>query len=373
MILIVKGGKTMVKQRNTINYLNPYIPGKPISEVKREFGLDKVIKLASNENPLGSSPKATEAVAKWAANMAIYPDGNCTELRNALAKKLNLKPEQFLFGAGTDQILELIAQTFVNPEDNTISAHPSFSRYETVTRIMDGEFITVPLDKDYRFDLDGILSHVGKKTRIVWICNPNNPTGTIITSKELDCFLEKIPRDVLVVLDEAYYEYARGGDYPESLNLLDKYDNIIILRTFSKIYGLAGLRIGYAISNEDTIGYINRVRGPFNVNAAAQLAAVAALEDQDFLMKSLENNNKGKQYLYKAFDEMGLDYIPTYTNFIMVNVKTDSKQLFVDLLKKGVIIRSGDIFGMDNWIRVTIGTLEENEIFIQALKEVLNN
>ena len=361
----------MVQHRNTVNYLKPYIPGKPISEVKRELGLDKVIKLASNENPLGCSPKATEAVTKWASNMAIYPDGNCTELRNALAEKLDLKPGQFLFGAGTDQILELIAQTFVNPGDNTISAHPSFSRYETVTQIMDGKLIKVPLDKNYRLDLEGFLNHIDEKTRIVWICNPNNPTGTIITSQELDSFLEKLPKDILVVLDEAYYEYARGGDYPESLELLDKYNNIIILRTFSKIYGLAGLRIGYAISNEDTIGYINRVRGPFNVNAGAQLAAVAALEDQDFLAKSLESNNKGKHYLYKAFDEMGLDYIPTHTNFIMVNVRTDSNQLFAELLEKGVIIRSGDIFGMDDWIRVTIGSPEENEIFIQALKEVL--
>ncbi len=269
----------MVLQRNTVNYLKPYIPGKPISEVKRELGLDKVIKLASNENPLGCSPKATEAVTKWAENMAIYPDGNCTDLRNALAKKLKLKPTQFLFGAGTDQILEIIAATFINPGDKTITGHPSFSRYETVTQIMDGELIQVSLTHDYRFDLNSILNNIDEKTRIVWICNPNNPTGTIITAQELNSFLEKISKEILVVLDEAYYEYAKGGDYPESLELLDSYDNIIILRTFSKIYGLAGLRVGYAISNENIIEYLNRVRGPFNVNGAAQVAAIAALED----------------------------------------------------------------------------------------------
>lgn len=363
----------MIKQRNTVNSLNPYIPGKPISEVKRELGLDKVIKLASNENPLGCSPKATEAVRKWATNMAIYPDGNCTDLRNALAEKLGLNPAQFLFGAGTDQILEIISQTFINPGDNAIAGHPSFSRYETVTRIMDGELIELPLTDDYRLNLDSFLEHVGEKTKVVWLCNPNNPTGTIITAKELRTFLEKLPREILVVLDEAYYEYARGGDYPESLKLLDEFDNIIILRTFSKIYGLAGLRIGYAISNEDIIGYLNRVRGPFNANAASQVAAKAALEDQEFLDRTLENNSRGKEYLYKAFEEMGLPYIPTHANFIMVNVKTDSTKLFADLLKKGVIVRSGDIFGMDEWLRVTIGTPEENEFFIRSLEEVLNN
>lgn len=364
----------MIKQRNTINRLNPYIPGKPITEVKRELGLDKVIKLASNENPLGCSPKATQAVKEWAANMAIYPDGNCTELRDALSKKYGIKSSQLLFGAGTDQILELIAQTFVNPGDNTIAWHPSFSRYETVTRVMDGEFIKIPLTGDHCLDLDRGLEQINEKTRIIWLCNPNNPTGTIITAQQLRAFLDKVSKDILVVLDEAYYEFAKEArnDYPESLDLLNEFDNIIILRTFSKVYGLAGLRIGYAISNEKTIGYINRVRGPFNTNAGSQIAAAAALKDHQFLNKTLENNNKGKQYLYTAFEEMELSYIPTCTNFMMVNVKTDSKQLFADLLKKGVIIRSGDIFGMDDWIRVTIGTPEENELFIKALKEVVN-
>lgn len=362
----------MVKHRKTVETLEPYRPGKPISEVKRELGLTDVIKLASNENPLGCSPKAVEAIIKWTQEASIYPDGNCTELKNALAKRFNLEPGQFLFGAGSDQILEIIAQTYINPGDTTITCWPSFSRYEAVTRIMDGKMIKVPLTQDYRFDLNGILNSISETTRIIWICNPNNPTGTIITAEEQKAFLEKVPKDVLVVLDEAYYEYARGENYPESIELLDRYHNVIILRTFSKAYGLAGLRIGYAISSKETIELLNRVRGPFNVNAAAQAAALASLDDQEFVQKSIQINQAGKQYLYQAFEEMGLEYIPTHTNFIMVNLEKNSLEVFKALLQKGVIIRSGDIFDMDNWVRVTIGTPEQNERFIQALKEVLD-
>ncbi|HZJ56993.1 MAG TPA: histidinol-phosphate transaminase [Clostridia bacterium] len=361
----------MVKQRNAINNLNPYIPGKPISEVQRELGLDRVIKLASNENPLGNSPAASKAVKDWAQNMAIYPDGNSADLKAALSEKLGVGPEQLLFGSGTDQILEIIAQTYINPGDNAIMGDPSFPRYETVVRVMDGEIIKIPLTGEHRLDLEGFLSKVDSRTKIIWLCNPNNPTGTMITAKEQRDFIERIPGDVLVVLDEAYYEYAFGNDYPDSIGLLDEFKNLLILRTFSKAYGLAGLRVGYAISNSDTIGYLNRVRGPFNTNAAAQTAAVAALGDKDFIDKSIANNVRGKEFLYSSFEGMGLDYIPTYANFLMVRVNLPSAHVFGELLKKGVIIRSGDIFGMDDWIRVTVGTEEENNLFIKALGEVL--
>lgn len=361
----------MVKQRNIVNSLSPYIPGKPISEVQRELGIQNVIKLASNENPLGSSPLATEAVQNWAKNMAIYPDGNNTELKKTLSEKLGVDPEQLLFGSGTDQILEIIAQTYINPGDNSIMGYPSFPRYETVIKVMDGETIGLPLTKDYRIDLKGFLERINNRTKIIWLCNPNNPTGTIITKKEQREFLEKVPNDVLIVLDEAYYEYALGCDYPNSIKLLDEFDNLLILRTFSKAYGLAGLRIGYAISNKDVISCINRVRGPFNTNAAAQVAAIAALGDQNFIKNSIENNNEGKKYLYSAFADMGLEYIPTHANFLMVKTNIPSNKVFKSLLKKGVIIRTGDIFGMDDWIRVTIGSIKENKIFIKALKEVI--
>ena len=363
----------MVKQRNAINSLSPYIPGKPISEVQRELGLDRVIKLASNENPLGNSPAATKAVQNWALHMAIYPDGNSADLRAALSKKLGVAPDELLFGSGTDQILEIIAQTYINPGDNAIMGDPSFPRYKSVVKVMDGEVVKVPLTGDYRLDLAEILRKIDSRTKIVWLCNPNNPTGTMITAQEQRDFIERVPEDVLIVLDEAYYEYALGEDYPDSIKLLDEFQNLLILRTFSKAYGLAGLRVGYAISNRDIIEYLNRVRGPFNTNTAAQIAALAALKDQDFIDKSIKNNIKGKDFLYSSFEEMGLEYIPTHANFLMVRVNLPSAFVFGELLKKGVIIRSGDIYGMDDWIRVTIGTEEENELFIKALKEVIRD
>ncbi|HZJ83835.1 MAG TPA: histidinol-phosphate transaminase, partial [Clostridia bacterium] len=361
----------MVNYRNTINRLNPYIPGKPISDVQRELGLERVVKLASNENPLGNSPAATKAVQDWTNNMAIYPDGNSTELKNAVANKLGINTDQLLFGNGTDQVLEIIAQTYINPGENSVTGSPSFSRYKTVIEVMDGEAIEVPLTGDHVFDLDALLASINDKTKIIWLCNPNNPTGTIITEAEQRAFIEKVPKDVLVVLDEAYYEYAVGDNYPDSIKLLDEFDNLLILRTFSKAYGLAGLRIGYAISSTDIINYLNRVRGPFNTNAAAQVAAIASIDDEDFVKESMEINEQGKNYLYSSFKKLGLQYIPTHANFMMVRIGKPSSEVFQELLKKGVIIRSGDIFGMDEWIRVTIGTMEENEIFIEALKEVI--
>lgn len=362
----------MVKKRDIIDNLSPYIPGKPIGEVQRELGLDRVIKLASNENPLGNSPKATEAIKKWADNMALYPDGNATELKKVLADKLSLDTDQLLLGAGSDQILEYIAQTYISPGDKALMGDPSFPRYESVVKIMDGNIKYIPLTEDYRMDLDGFIDNIDDRTKLIWICNPNNPTGTRIKKEEQEAFIKRVPPHVLIILDEAYYEYAYDEDYPNSIELLDTYKNVIILRTFSKAYGLAGLRIGYAISNKETIDYINRVRGPFNANDAGQVAALAALEDEDFLNKTIQLNSEGKKYLYDSFERMNLNYIPSYGNFIMVDIKKDSQEVFKSLLKEGVIIRSGDIYGMDSWIRVTIGTMEENKLFISALENLIN-
>jgi histidinol-phosphate aminotransferase len=357
--------------RDALNSIAPYIPGKPIEEVKRELGLKKVIKLASNENPLGCSPKAREAIIKTLETPALYPDGNCTDLRNALAKKFGLKPTQFFFGAGSDGIIEMIPKAFMNPGDESIMAFPSFPLYETNIKLADGICVQVPLDKNYCFDLAAMAEKLSQKTKIIWLCNPNNPTGTMYTKDQQDEFLQKIPEDVLVVLDEAYYEYVTRKDYPESVDLLNKYTNIIILRTFSKIYGLASARIGYAISNEEIIGALEKVRSPFNVNTYAQVAATASLDDETFKMLSYTTNKQNKEFLYQAFEVMGLPYLPSETNFIMVDVKKNSKEVFQSLLRKGIIVRPGNIFGMDTWLRVTIGTKEECEVFVEALKEVL--
>ncbi len=321
---------------------------------------------------MGCSPKATEAVRRWAENMALYPDGSCYELNQALSSKLGVRQEQLLFGAGSDQIVEMIAQAYINPGDEAIMPIPSFPRYETVTRIMDGNPIEIKLDKDYRLDLSAYTDSITERTRIIWICNPNNPTGTIMTSDEQEAFLKKVPESILVVLDEAYYEYAKGADYPESIKLLEEHSNIFILRTFSKVFGLAGLRVGYAVSSPQIITSLNKVRAPFNVNSAAQVAALAALNDDEFLKLSIENNRLGKLYLYEAFSDLGLEYIPTHSNFVMVNLKRDSQQIFSALLHEGIIVRPGIPFGMPYWIRLTIGTMEENKSFIQALKKVLS-
>jgi histidinol-phosphate aminotransferase len=362
----------LAEQRRVLSQIQPYIPGKPISHVQKELGLTHVIKMASNENPLGCSPKATEAVKRWAENMALYPDGSCSELSEALSSKLGVKQEQLIFGAGSDQIVEMIAQAYINTGDEAIMPIPSFPRYETVTRIMDGNPIEIKLNSDFRLDLAAYADSITEKTRIIWICNPNNPTGTIITSDEQRAFLDSVPESILVVLDEAYFEYAKGENYPESIKLLESHSNIIILRTFSKAFGLAGLRVGYAISSPQIISNLNKVRAPFNVNAAAQSAALASIKDDEFLKLSIDNNRLGKLYLYEAFSDLGLSHIPTNANFVMVKVNRNSQQVFNDLLREGIIVRPGIPFMMPDWIRLTIGTPEENKLFIQALKKVLS-
>ncbi|RKD33753.1 histidinol-phosphate transaminase [Thermohalobacter berrensis] len=356
-----------IKFREEIKDLEAYKPGKPIEDVKREYGLDEVIKLASNENPLGSSPKAVEAVKKAAENLAIYPDGNATLLKESLAEKLGVKVTQILPSSGSDEMVDIIAKTFINKYDEVIMADITFPRYITTTKMMGGKPIVVPL-KNWTYDLDGMREAITEKTRLIWLCNPNNPTGTMFTEEKLIEFLENVPENVIVVYDEAYREYVTRDDYlNDSIKLLDKYSNVIILRTFSKAYGLAALRVGFAISSEEIIHNMNKIRGPFNVNKMAQVAAVAALEDQDFIKKSYEVNKKGKEYLYQEFDKLGLEYAPSETNHIFVNVKKDANKIFVELQKRGMIIRPI----MGTWIRVTIGIEAQNKLFIKLLKEVL--
>ncbi len=360
-----------IQVREVLNQIKPYVPGKPIEEVQRQLGLQKIVKLASNENPLGCSAKAKSAMMKTLENPALYPDANCTELRNMLAKKMNLKPTQFFFGAGSDGIIEMIPKVFMNPGEESIMASITFPLYETGIKLSDGMCVKVPLNDKYCFDLDTMAARITEKTKLIWLCNPNNPTGTIYTKQQQDKFLQMVPKDVVVILDEAYYEYVTCDDYPESLDLLEQYSNIIILRTFSKIYGLASLRVGYAISNIDMIAKLEKVRSPFNVNRFAQVAAVASLEDEEFKNLSYETNKENKEFLYYSFKKLGLDYLPSETNFITVNVEKDSQKIFEALLHKGIIVRPCGGYDMPTWIRVTIGTKEECESFIQALVEVL--
>ena len=361
----------LISYRKVVEIMKPYVPGKPIDEVKRELGLDDVIKLASNENPLGCSEKAKEAVIESLSHPSLYPDGNSTLLRLALSKKLNIQPDQLILGAGSDEILSLITQTFLEPGEEVLTCTPSFPRYTSVTQLMGGKLITVPL-KNHTFDLDTLANSVTDRTKIICIANPNNPTGTIYTHQEQKEFLEKIPSNVLVVLDEAYYEYVDDPNYPDSLSMLADFPNCIILRTFSKIYGLASLRVGYGISSSFIIDGLNRIRGPFNVNTPAQKAAYASLMDDDFVKKSYTLNQQVKQNIYQVLDTLGLSYIPTQGNFIMIDIKKPSKIIFEQLLQKGIITRPGFYFGMDTYLRVTLGTPIQMERLINELISLSN-
>ncbi len=356
-----------IQFREELANLSPYKPGRPIDDVKREYGLQDVIKLASNENPLGCSPKAIEAIKNSLDSLGLYPDGNCTLLKEALSKKLNISSNNIILSSGLDEMMDLLAKTFFNKDDEAIMADITFPRYIATTMMMGAKPVIVPL-VNWTHDLNGMLNAITDKTKLIWLCNPNNPTGTMFTEKELIDFLDKVPENIVVVYDEAYREFVTRDDYTkDSIPLLNKYPNLIILRTFSKIYGLASLRVGYTMASEEIITNINKVRGPFNVNTLAQVAAIAALDDEDFLRRSYEVNVEGKEYLYKEFDKLKLEYAPSETNHIFVNVQRNGNEVFVELQKRGVIIRPQ----IGDWIRVSIGTMDENRTFIEKLIEVL--
>lgn len=356
--------------RRNILEIKPYVPGKPIEEVERELGLTNVVKMASNENPLGPGKKALDAMREASVKMHLYPDGNCYYLKTELAEKIGVAEENIIVGNGSDEILKMLGETFLNEGDECIMANPTFSEYEFVTKLMNARNIKIPL-KDFRHDLPKMKEAITNKTKMIFICSPNNPTGTIVTKGELDKFLQELPENIIVVLDEAYYEYVDSSDYHESLEYLQKGKNVIILRTFSKIYALGGLRIGYGIASKEMIALLNRVREPFNVNQMAQSAALASLKDQEHVAKSLQINGEGKDFLTTKLEELNLFYVPTQANFIFLQIGVDSKTFFQEMLKEGIIIRTGDIFGLPDFIRVTIGTAEQNQRFIEGTVKVL--
>lgn len=361
----------MIKHRNELEQLNPYVPGKPIDDVKREYGLGNVVKLASNENPYGMSDKAKQAVVDMLANGALYPDGSCNDLRNALAAHYGMSAEKFIFGCGTDEIISMLGKAFVDKGDECVTAAVSFSQYAASVLAMGGQMLYAPM-KEHGFDLQAILAKITDKTKLIFIANPNNPTGTIHTQAEQEAFMAEVPADVLVAFDEAYGEFVDDKSYPDTLEMMKKYKNIIYLKTFSKAYGLAGLRVGYGIADESIIAQLEKIRNPFNVPATAQAAAIASLADKEFLNGTVRNNRLVKEYVCGELDRMGLFYIPTQANFIMVDIKADSRKAFVDLMKKSYIIRPGAAFGMDSFLRVTLGTMDEMRGFIAALEELLS-
>ena len=353
-----------------ISRLRPYVPGKSIEEVQRELGLTDIIKLASNENPLGPSPRALEALAAAAGGIALYPEGSAPALRRAVSEAVGMPEDTLVFGNGSDEVLHLLALTFLQPGDETVQGDPSFTMYEIYATQCDAVPILVPL-KDFTHDLDAMADAVTAKTRMVFIANPNNPTGTLVRREAVARFLDRIPRDVLVVLDEAYAEYISDPGKPDLRSLVLEGRNVVILHTFSKAYGLAGLRVGYGIMRPEIAALLNRVRSPFNVNLPAQAAAAAALGDTDHVARTVALNAQGRDYFYAEFERLGLAYVPSQGNFVLVDVGRDARTVFEALQHKGVIIRSAHGMGLPRHIRVTTGTMPQNQRFIAALREVL--
>lgn len=353
--------------------MRPYSPGKPIEEVQREFGLTRVIKLASNENPLGPSPLAIAAVEQAAREMHIYPDASSYRLVQAIAERYAVPADQVLFGNGSDELIHYLGLIFLNgPEDEMIVGDPSFVRYDASAQVVGAKLVKVPLDADLRHDLTAMAAAVTERTRMIWIANPNNPTGTIVTRAEIDTLLANTPAHVVVVLDEAYAEYAADEpDYATSLDYLAT-ERVVGLRTFSKAYGLAGIRVGFGFAPPAVVDAFQRVREPFNVNSLAQAAAIAALGDREHLAAGVKMNRESAAALMEAFRAVGAKPVASFANFVCADMGQPGEPIFRELLKRGVIVRSGHVLGLPNYLRVSCGTLAEVQEFASALREVMS-
>jgi len=369
-----------LEQKIGLSYVReiaPYIGGRPISEVAREFGLDeaKIVKLASNENPLGMPESAKKAMLKAAEDLARYPDSNGFELKNVLAKKFSVPFEWVTLGNGSNDILELTTRAVAHEGDEIVFSRHAFAVYPLATQAVGAKAVEVPATSELGHDLPAMLKAITAKTRLVFVANPNNPTGSFLTAKAIEQFIEQVPSHVVVVVDEAYNEFLTPEQQYNAVDWVRRFPNVIVSRSFSKAYGLAGLRIGYGIAQKDLTDLLNRIRQPFNVNSLAQAAAIAALGDHEFLKKCYDLNQAGYIQLTQAFDQMGLKYIPSSGNFVLVKVgdQADSgPKVNLELLKAGVIVRPVGNYGLPEWLRISIGLPEENEVFIKALKNILN-
>ncbi|NPA52055.1 MAG: histidinol-phosphate transaminase [Aquificae bacterium] len=354
--------------------IKPYKSGKPIEELKRELGLTEIIKLASNENPFGCSLLVKRAIEQQTVHINRYPDGKAYYLRDQLSKFLEIDQDEIIFGNGSNEIIDLTARVFLSPDADALAFQGSFPIYKLVSKTVGANFIEVPLECDFSRNLEKLLNAITPKTKVIFIDNPCNPTGFANKKEEFDQFIKALPNDVVLVLDEAYHEYTKGHNIPNGLNYIHPINpnipkkNVILLRTFSKAYGLAGLRIGYAVAQKEIVEILEKVRQPFNTNLLAQIGALEALKDQNFVEFSVKENEKGKIQLYEGFEQLGIKFLPTYANFIMFQVE-DADKVYNQLLKEGIIIRPA--FGFDNWLRVSIGTKDENIKFLSALKGIL--
>lgn len=350
--------------------LTPYQPGKSIESVKKQYNLEKIVKLASNENPYGCSQKVLAALQADQPSFPIYPDGYATNLREQLSDFLNVRPEELIFGNGSDNLIQIISRALLHPNASTIMATPTFSQYRH-NAVIEGAIIKeVPLING-EHDLDGMNAAIDDQTNIIWICSPNNPTGTYISENRLRSFLNQVPSHILVVLDEAYYEYVVADDYYDSIKLTREFQNLIVLRTFSKIYGLASLRVGYGVANASIIRALEPAREPFNVNSFGQLAASVAIQDQAFIQTCKEGNRQGLAQFYEFCEKHQLNYYPSQTNFILIDMKVDADRVFQYLLERGFIVRSGKALGFPTAVRITVGSSEQNSGVLTVLSEFI--
>jgi histidinol-phosphate aminotransferase len=363
----------MITPPSHVSDIKPYVPGKPVEELERELGIRDSIKLASNENPLGPSPMALKAVVdylidtKRSNSLNRYPDGSGYYLKKALSENLSVTEHEIILGNGSNELIDIVARTFLQPGGEAVMAYPSFVVYPMTTQAIGGKAVQVPL-KDYTYDLDAMGDAITPRTKIIFIANPNNPTGTINKRDEFDRLMKRVPDGILVVVDEAYYEYVTDPAYADSMKYFREGKDILVLRTFSKVYGLAALRIGYGIAGKEIISEMNKLRPPFNTSSVAQKAALWALQDENHVKAAREINEQGKKYLYRELDSLGFRYVPTEANFVYLPLEQDSDILYNKLLKQGIIVRTMG----PREIRVTIGLPEENKRFIEALKKVIS-
>lgn len=362
-----------VEARKGILSIAPYLTGKPIEELKKEYALTEVVKLDSNENLLKSPPpKALEAMQAELKRVCMYPEGSSPGLRAALAAQYGLEASQIMVGNGGDHVIAMVTEAFVNEGDEVIMALPSFVTYKTSTIIVGGKIIGVPVKKEtLTLDLEAMLAAITERTKLIFLCNPNNPTSTIVRRSEVEEFLARVPGHCLVVFDEAYFEYVNDTEYPDGLDYVKQGRNVIVIRTFSKVYGLAGLRIGYAVAPQEIMDILQRVIPPFPTNRIAQAGAIAALSDTDFTIEVVRVSNVGRAFLCAEFDKLGLAYAESHANFIFTDVKREAAALNAELVKRGILLRPGGGWGYPTSFRISIGTMEENHKLIAALRELL--
>ena len=368
--MMAKHGSCLEHQTG-LDQLEPYVPGTPIEEVQRKYGLEDVIKLASNENPLGPSPRAVEAIRDALPRLNFYPDGQSYYLRRALAGFLEVEPEQIAVGNGADGLIMQTCMAYLCEGTEVVVSASSFPVYDIYTHVMRARLVKTPL-KDYGIDLEAMTDAMTPETRLVFVCNPNNPTGTIVTADEVTAFMERVPDHVLVVFDEAYYEMVESDAYPETLEYVRQgRGNVMVMRTYSKAFGLAGIRLGYAIAAPEVLAPLNRVKEPFAVNLLAQAAGVAALEDREFLRRTVKTTQRERRFLRQAFEDLGFETIPSETNFMLVRFGPDADQVHEGLMRRGVIVRPCTGYALPEFLRITVGSREQNERLVLAVEDVL--